>query len=343
MLDERAELILESIVRLYIEQAEPIGSRALAKTADLDLSAATIRNVMSDLTEMGLIHQPHTSAGRIPTDKGYRYFVDHLAQDGKSNVNFTDLDIDPSSKAKRLEDLLLEITEELTATTHCTGVVLPPQSSASRFKQADLIPISATQVLVVLVTQTGMVKNKILKLRECPDHRSLHQISQIMTELFTNKTLFQIRAHLLTSLAEEEHGLNAQAIRLGKKAFDLEEESEGLLITGESLFCDYPEFAGKSELGEIYRILEDKRALSKVINRITTAHSGVQVAIGEETHTHGLEHCSLIATGYGNQESQLGSIGIIGPTRIDYPRVMAALDYSSKKLNHVISHFLDAD
>ncbi len=340
MLDPRAEQILEAIVRLFIEQMEPVGSRALAKLKSMNYSAATIRNVMSDLTDLGLISQPHTSAGRVPTDQGYRYYVDKLTSSCSLTAHFTPCKNEPAIKASRLEDLLIEMAEELTAATNCTGVVLSPQSHVSKFKQIDFISLSASQVLVVLVTQTGLVKHRILKLRECPPQESLSKMALILMDLFAQKTLAEIRQSLLNTLSENDQGLSAQAIRLGKKAFNLEKENNSLFITGESRICGYPDFTTHSELSRIYQMLEEKQSLSNLMHQMAQKE-GVQVAIGQENHLAGLENCSIVAQAYGRHGYRLGSVGIIGPTRLDYPKVMAALDYTSQKLTHVVSHFIE--
>ncbi len=338
-LDSRSEAILNSIIELYVQTAEPVGSRALAKRTGMDLSAATIRNVMADLTEMGLISQPHTSAGRTPTDLAYRYYVDVIRPSTKASRSY----IPESAKRDRpdrLEQVLFEVAGELTESTNCAGLILSPQPAASQFKKIDFISLSHTQVLVVLVTQSGMVKNRILQLRESPDQEALTKMSEILMDLFASKTLAEIQKGLMSALTEGETGLSAQAIRLGKKAFSFSPGDEGLLIVGESRLCAYPDFEGAQQLQGIYKVFEEKKALAGIMNEAMSS-SGIQVTIGQESQCLELEHCSIVATSYGSLNHRLGSIAVVGPTRIDYPKVMAALDYSSQKLSYAVSHYLD--
>lgn len=340
-MDDRSQSILSLIIEHYIHHAEPLGSRVLSRMLENRLSAATIRNVMSDLTELGLIEQPHTSAGRIPTDAGYRYYVDRLKPEHKL-VDYLQAHQRPMRTPQALEELLLDAAEELTEITRFTGFVVTPEPSHSRLKQIKFIPMSTTQVLVILITQTGMVKHRILQFRECPDFQTLEHSSELLNELFFGMTLSEIQARLLPTLDKEQTGLSAQAIRLGKKAFELDDQSQ-IFISGESNLCGFPEFRDQSELQSVFQLFEDKKTLLGALKNQArfTPKGRIQIAIGQEMATPGLAHCSVLSADYGNLGNRLGFIGIIGPTRMDYNRAIEALEYSSNKLSQVVSTFLN--
>jgi len=347
-MDSRAEHILECIINQYVAAAEPVGSRALSKILEMKLSAATIRNVMSDLTDLGLIAQPHTSAGRIPTDKGYRYFVNKLllveeAKKAKKQSSSSPVKKEIKGRLpQRFEDILLGATRELAQTTSCTGIVMSPQPAVSKMKKIELIPLSHTQVLVVLVMESGMVRNKIIHFRESPDESFLENIRALLCEYFEGKTIAEIRDSLIGRLSEEskeDRDLIPRAIRLGKKAFDVDEQGD-LYISGRSNMCTFPEFRNQENLEIVFRAFDEKKALLQFFSKAMET-GRLQIKIGNENKEHGLEQCSVFAASYGNKENMLGSIGVVGPTRLNYSEVISAIDHSSRKLSLAVSQFLD--
>jgi heat-inducible transcriptional repressor len=346
-MDQRTEEILEKIIVHFIENAEPIGSRMLSKVLNQKLSPATIRNVMSDLSEMGFIEQPHTSAGRIPTDAGYRYYINKLLQKAQipENSGFKrEIADHVKTQHSRLEDILLDATNELSTITNCTGIVISPKLSASKLKQIQLVRLSEKQILVVLVTQIGMVHNKVIQFRSCPAQTELNKLATILLGLFEMETITNIRKTLinkLTTIKDEYDQLIVQAIRLGKKIFDIEAPGE-LFISGRSKMCSYPEFYDQHKLAAVYRVFEDKTLLTDIMVDAMD-NEGIKINIGTENHHTGLNTCSVVAGTYGNQGYMLGSIGIVGPTRLNYPNVITAIHYSSEKLSFSLSRFLDTN
>ena len=343
MMDQRAEIILKLIIDHYVTSAEPVSSRALSKMVDNKMSAATIRNVMSDLSEAGLIGQPHISAGRIPTDLGYRYYINKILSTDQS-LKFSNL---PSSEHqrdethRRLEDILVEAATELSSVTSCTGVIISPQPAISRLRNIEYLRLNDRQVLVVLVTQIGMVYNKIVHFRECPEQETLDKISRLFCELFEGFTLTEIRETLVDTLTQQKDDYDdylAQAIRLGKKSFDVSLASE-LFVLGRSNMCSFPEFQNQKSLSIVYNILDDKTALLDLLVNVMS-NEGIQVSIGNENKYNELEQCSFLASTYGNSDHLLGSIGIIGPTRMNYPRIISELDYSAQKLSYEVDQFI---
>lgn len=344
MLDQRAETILENIIDHYVNTAEPVGSRLLAKITELKMSAATIRNIMSDLTEQGLIVQPHVSAGRVPTDLGYRYYINKILNRDESIQYKYHTSVSDKKKphVNKLEDILLEAAWELSSITACTGVVISPQPTLSRLKKIEFIKLSGSQVLVILITQIGMVYNKIVQLRKCPAQKILNKISRLLRDLFEGETITKIRETLVEALTEKKDkydDLLIQATRLGKKAFDLSSSSE-LYVLGRSNMCSFPEFKDQKNLKIVYQLLDEKTVLLDILVDVME-EDGIQIKIGNENKYDGLEQCSIIAGTYGNKDHLLGSIGIIGPTRIDYSKIISEIDYSAQKLTDKVDQFLE--
>jgi len=342
-MDKRTEEVLESIIVHFINTAEPIGSRVLSKIIESKISAATIRNVMSDLTEMGMIDQPHTSAGRVPTDKAYRYYINKLLKLNKTESEEFKLNqvFENSDQPSRLEDILLDVTKELSSITNCTGIIMSPTLSASKLKKIQMLKLSNSQLLVLIVTQVGMVHNKVIHMRQCPDQKTLNKMSVILIDLFEDNTISSIRKSLVKTLSqkkEEYDQLLAQAIRLGKKAFDTDKPGD-LYILGRSKMCAFPEFNDQERLENVYKVFEEKTALTDILSDVME-NDGIQIKIGNENQNTGLNQCSVIAGTYGNKNYMLGSIGIVGPTRINYPEIISAIDYSAQKLSFSLGQFI---
>jgi heat-inducible transcriptional repressor len=343
VLDQRAEIILRQIVAHYVESAEPVGSRMLTKLVEFKISAATIRNIMADLTELGLIEQPHISAGRIPTDLGYRYYINHLLHREQTSdaVDTQPSQVRMEGQAQRLEDILLQISDDLSRATNCTSIVISPQPAFSKLRKVELIRLTDRQLLVVLVTQIGKVHNKILSVRECPDQPMLDQVSQLLGEVFSGLTLKGIRdsiVEMLSTRMDDYDEVVIQAIKLGKKAFDIDIENE-IFILGRSKMCGYPEFNDRQSLQLVFNLLDDKAALFNTLISVMECE-GIQIRIGNENQYHGLNQCSVIAGAYGNREYLLGSMGVIGPKRMNYHKIISEIDQSTQKLSYALAQFL---
>jgi len=342
-MDKRAELVLGLIVEHYTKTAEPVGSRVLTKLIEFKISAATIRNIMSDLSEMGMIVQPHISAGRIPTDLGYRYYINRILNfEAPSTAGFPALEHEQSDKqVQRLEDILIEITEDLCKATDCTSIIISPQPAVSKLKTMELIKLNEKQLLIVLITQVGMVRNKIIHLRECPDQGMLDKIKDLLCDMFAGLTILDIRNSLIETISENTDEFDdtfIQAIRIGKKAFSTDIEND-VFILGRSKMCSFPEFSNQERLKIVFKVLDDKKALFETLVSVMD-QDGIQVRIGNENSYDGLNQCSVITGTYGSSDYLLGSLGIIGPTRMDYPKIISEIDYSTQKLSYVLTQFL---
>ena len=346
-MNQRSEAILKCIIEYYDNKAEPVGSRVITKILNEKLSAATVRNVMSDLTEMGLIAQPHTSSGRVPTDKGYRFYINKILkinqrEDLKPIIDSDDVTFD--AHPDKLEDILQEITTELSRQTNLIGILIPPQPSNSKLKKMELIKLSPNQVLIILITQIGLVKNKVVVLRECPDQETLNKISHILCSLFKGQTLSSIRRILIDKITRKINSVEnilPQVIRLGKKAFDVEPQCD-IFIYGHSTICTFPEFDNHENLQLLYKIIEDKSIINRILTDSIESRS-VSIKIGNENQFDGLEQCSIISKSYGSGDNLLGTIGIMGPIRMNYPITISAIELSAQKLSIAVGKFINKE
>ena len=339
-MDDRVKSILSAIVENYIHTAEPVGSRTLSKTLNVNLSPATIRNIMADLSELGFLEQPHTSAGRIPTDKAYRFFVDALVSANTLPREITGLIEGTLGEASQdLEQLLTNTTKLLAALTKFTGIVAAPRVERTRLKMVEFIKMNSRQVFVVLITQANMVHNKIIEAGEDFSQEFLNGVAEDINTHFTGQSLLGIRARVMESLAEEKERydqLLAHVVRLGKKAFELP-EGANLYVEGQAnIVKDFPDL---EKIQRLLTALEDKLSIVCILDRTASAQ-GVQIFIGMENQQAALQDCSLITSQYGDSNNLLGAIGVIGPTRMDYPRVIPIVDYTAKVLSQALANLI---
>jgi heat-inducible transcriptional repressor len=337
-MDDRIRSVLCAIVKNYIETEEPVGSRTLSKVLELGLSPATIRNVMADLTEQGFLEQPHTSAGRVPTNRAYRYYVDVCleALELPGEVK-TVIERSLQDTAVGLENLLGSTSKVLMELTELTGVVASPRISNTRLRQIEFIKISPHRVYVVLFTQSTMAHHKMIETSEEFTQEFLTSVSRFLNEHFASCSLTEVRHSVLTTLAEEKQSYDqmlAKAVRLSRRAFDLAEERE-LYVEGLTNIV-----RGFGDLGKIDRLiesLEEKAAVIELLDR-TLEQPGVNITIGMEDTCLALTDCALVTARYGNGNKELGAIGVIGPTRMNYLLVIPVIDYTARVLSQAIAN-----
>jgi len=337
-LDDRVKSILSAIVENYIQSAEPVGSRTLSKTLNVNLSPATIRNIMADLSELGFLEQPHTSAGRIPTDKAYRFFVDALVTANTLPREIAGLiESTLGESSHDLEQLLSNTTRLLAGLTKFTGIVAAPRVERTRLKMVEFIKMNARQVFVVLITEANIVHNKIIEAGEDFSQEFLNGVAEYINTHFSGQSLLGIRRRVMESLAEEKDRydqLLAHVVRLGKKAFELP-EGANLYVEGQAnIVRDFPDL---EKIQRLLNALEDKISLVRLLDQTVSAN-GVQIFIGMESKQAGLQDCSVITSQYGDSNNLLGAIGVIGPTRMDYPRVIPIIDYTAKVLSQALAN-----
>ncbi len=337
-LSERGKEILKVVVKGYIETGEPVGSRTVAKRSKLNLSPATIRNVMADLEEMGYLFQPHTSAGRVPTEKGLRLFVDALMEP---------VQLSPSQQERirryyeegfwDLGELMRRTCRILSTFSRYPGLVMAPPLKETIFKRIEFVKLRQQQVLAVFIASSGVVQSRVVELDEDLSQEELDQMSAYLNELLTGLPLREVRERLVQEMERERRAydrLLARAIRLGGETLVAEDERE-VFIEGQSQILDEPSFADIKRMKQLLEALERKGRLLRLLDRSMKA-KGIQIFIGSECDVEGLEQCSLVTSTYGPEDHTLGILGVIGPVRMDYSRIIPLVDYTAKLLTQVL-------
>jgi heat-inducible transcriptional repressor len=337
MLDKRAQTLLKTLIERYIVEGQPVGSRTLSKFSGLELSPATIRNVMSDLEEMGFIASPHTSAGRIPTPLGYRLFVDTLltvkplAQDELSELQGALLPDQPQRVISHASQLLSELT-------HFAGVVVAPRRQAPRIRQIEFLSLSERRILLIIVTREGEVQNRILFTQRAYTPAELTTAANYLTQHFAGLDFLQIRARL----QEEIRQLHADMTELMNAAVDagaeaVDEGATQYVISGERNLLGVEDLSSNMDrLRRLFDLFEQKAGLMQLLD-VSSRAEGVQVFIGGESGIVPLDECSIVAAPYEVDGQVLGTIGVIGPTRMAYERVIPIVDVTAKLLASALS------
>jgi heat-inducible transcriptional repressor len=337
-LSERMRWILRTIIESYILTGDPVGSRTISEKSDLHLSPATIRNIMSDLEELGYLSQPHTSSGRVPTEKGFRIYVDSI------------LDIHELSGKKQKEirsrylnyqiegaDLFRETCRVLSSSSHYLGVVWAPRMGLVVLQHVEFVKLQKHLVLAILVSTTGLVHNRIIKVEEKFSQTELDHLSNYLNSLLTGLTLYQVREKLLERMKEEKNTydhLLDQAIKLGKKAFSSIDETD-VFIEGRTNILHEPEFSNLSIMTDLFRAFEEKATMVKLLDKCMEPKR-VQISIGSESEVQEMETCSVITSTYGCGGQVWGALGVIGPRRMNYSEVIPLVDYSAKLLTEIL-------
>lgn len=337
-LDHRSRVLLKTLVERYIAEGQPVGSRALSRQSGLELSPATVRNVMSDLEELGLISSPHTSAGRVPTAQGYRFFVDSL-------LTIEPLDqVEVRELAGRLpadqspQRTLSAASHLLSGLTHFAGIVVAPHSHAERIRQIEFVRLSDTRILLILVTSTGDVENRILSTSHPYTASELVEAANYLTAHFAGCALAEMRQRIndeLQALKSELSELMAAAIEASDDV--LRERSEQYVLSGETNLLEIADFSSNmTQLRELFRLFEQKTGLMQLLN-LTDQAQGVQIFIGNESGLAELDGCSLVTAGYEIDGQVVGSVGVIGPTRMAYEQVIPIVDITARLLSSALS------
>jgi heat-inducible transcriptional repressor len=338
LLGERDTWVLQTVVAQYVVTGEPVGSRTVAKVSGLNLSSASIRNLMLDLEERGYLYQPHTSAGRIPTPKGFRYYVDYILpirELGSSLKQRIQEAFSPN--ALEPQELFRQASRVLSAMTGHPAMVLAPRPQGMRLKHIQFIGLSGDGVLAVLVAQDNQVQSRFLRTESRFPQQLLDRFSGYLNELCQNLTLAESRQTILVKMEEEKSLFDkmiSQALSLSRQALQNEDEEE-LYIEGTSQILDYPEFAADvAKIRSIFKAFEEKHHLITLLDQ-TLAAQGVQIIISPEEHFPEMQ-LSVVASSYGSQRAPLGSLGIIGPMRMDYARLVPIVRYTASMVTDLL-------
>lgn len=336
-LDERKLKILQAIIRNYMETGEPVGSRTISKYSDLNLSSATIRNEMSDLEEMGYILQPHTSAGRIPSDKGYRLYVDRMMEEKDREVNeLKELMIERTDKMERV---LKQVVKVLAANTNYATMVSAPTYHQKKLKFIQLSKVSSTQILTVIMMEGNLVRNKVIPVREELDQETVLKLNILLNSVLNGLAIEEINLAMIKSLKEQagtHSELVADVIDAVAEVIHSEEEVE-IYTSGTTNIFRYPELSENGKASEILSTFEEKQELTDLVNRTLEdgADRGIQVYIGQELPVQAMKDCSVVTATYELGDGLRGTIGIIGPKRMDYENVVNTLKTLRDQLDEI--------
>lgn len=342
-LDKRSREVLNTLVRTYIARGEPVGSETILLRSQLGLSAATVRNILARLEDSGYLLQPHTSAGRVPTDKGLRLFVDSL--DSKKMIQKADKDFIETHLMRDIEESsqpLESVSHLLAEISNHVGLVVAPNVVQNELQHVEFVRLSAHRVLVVLVTKPGIVQNRILTPRESFTQAELDQTAQYLMVNFPGKSLSGIRAELQWRLRQEKaqyDELLRNAILLCQQRELSEEGDEAeVFIDGASRIVDQSAFPEVERLKELLAAFEEKTRLLRLLDElISTQDFGIRILIGSENRGAELKHCTVITAPYWSHGKRVGSLGIIGPRRMSYDRTIGLVDYMAKMVSQILS------
>ena len=337
-LNERKQKILEAIIRNYMETGEPVGSRTVSKYTDLNLSSATIRNEMSDLEEMGYILQPHTSAGRIPSDKAYRLYVDTILQRKDEEVSeMKELMVE---KADKIDLLLQQVAKLLAQNTNYTSMVTKPKYQHKRIKFIQLNQMSERQLLVIGVLDNNHVSNKFINLMTDADENVIAQMNFLMNTALTGLDFTEINMAIMQQIKEKagEYGELASSILDCISEVMTEEDDSEIYTSGATNILKYPELSDKEKMTGLLSTFEEKQMLSAWANDEPPEDDkehGIQVYIGEESPVESMKDCSVVTATYRIKEGVYGKIGIVGPKRMDYEKVVGTLENCMQQLDDI--------
>lgn len=338
-LDERKVTILKAIIKTYLETGEPVGSRTISKYSELKLSSATIRNEMSDLEEMGYIIQPHTSAGRIPSDKGYRFYVDHLMEEKNREVD--DMKKFVIEHTEKVDQVLQQVAKMLAANTNYATMVSAPSYHRNKVKFIQLSNVNEEQILAVIVTEGNLVKNKIIPVSEPIDNETMLKLNILLNSNLNGLALQDINLGTIAKL-KEQAGIHSDII---SDVLDTVAETMGqdedirIYTSGTTNLFKYPELSDSTEkASELISTFEEKQQLASLVteNLLEDKSTGIQVYIGNESPIQTMKDCSVVTATYELGEGIRGTIGIVGPKRMDYEKVMDNLKVLKNSLDGIL-------
>ena len=338
-MDERKKRVLSAIINDYIANAEPVGSRTITKRYDLGVSPATVRNEMSDLTDEGYIEQPHTSAGRIPSGKGYRYYVDHLMERERlTPAQMMQIREALAGELSELDDYMRSCVGMMSRLTNYPSFALVPARSRGRLENIQLVPLNDRQVLAVMQTSLGIVQHKVVDLTDSVDPTELHSIETGMSNALRGRELNDISGELLSQLLTELHlrsRLHAQTLSLLETALQL--GSGNRVFTGGVMnMLSQPEFQDLTRLRGLAGLLEEDNKVSELLDK-GSGSGPLNVTIGEEMPVEGAQDCSMVVANYFINGEKAGSIGVLGPTRMSYGRTVSLMEQIAHELSRTLS------
>ncbi len=358
-LEERKRKVLQFVIHEYIRTSNPVGSNAISTVSSLGLSPATIRNVLSELEREECITHPHTSAGRIPTDKGYRRYVDSLVDLQRLAIQEqTRIQSEYETRIREIEDLLLQTSKILSSLSHYSGFVVAPKWERHIFSHMDLIPVSSHRFLCAMISESGLAKHFIITTRTELPRESLRKIVRMINESFHGFTLQEVKLQItsrLENLQEEWKDILSMAKEIGQEIRRFSDAENELYLEGAGNILSLPDFTNPHDFQNLFKMVEEKHILSELVgsdwDEVKTkplakgtpsknkSRSRVKVRIGSENKNRALQNLSVISSTYQLSDKTVGVLGIIGPKRMEYSKMISLVDYVSRMMNHFLSEF----
>ena len=328
------------VIRSYISTGEPVGSRTLSKAIDWRLSPATIRNIMSDLEEAGFLVQPHTSAGRVPSEKGYRVYVDNLADSKVSKQDERTISR-MLSESDTVDEIMSRASLLLSMITNNVGIVMAPPMEQTLLKHIEFVTLAEGKILVIFVSNSGVVQRKLIRVSDVYTQDELDRAGRYLVDKFAGKSLMQIRSDLLQMMQDERRLYDGMLSLLEAWRASLagETEPEAIYVQGAVNILNKPEFADVERMRNLFKMFEEKGRLVKILNETILAQStdGVNISIGSELGIPAMRDFTLITSSYASNDNNSGLLGIIGPTRMEYERGISIVGYLSRLVGEMIN------
>lgn len=336
MLTERQQRILAVVVESFIQHAEPVGSRSIAKRTDINYSAATVRNDMADLEELGFLKQPHTSSGRVPTTQGYRYYVDYLLKPHELDLeDVATIQEYFAEKMNELEQVFQQTASIISQLTNYTSIVLGPEVFRDTLKHLQIIPLSDRQAVAIMVTHTGHVEKRSITVPERTMLNELEKLVNLLNDKLVGVPLYRIRSKMYSEISRElsRHTEQYEAMLHIVDQILNTDEHDRIYVSGTTNLMNQPEFHDVRKVKLIFDLFEDQDVMVRLFD---PEESGVRVSIGQENELEAVSNCSIITSSFNIGGQQVGSIGILGPTRMNYSKLIGLIDYISQDFTRII-------
>lgn len=338
-LSDRARNLLKLLVEQHIRDGQPVGSKVLARDSGLELSAATVRNVMADLEGLGLVFAPHTSAGRIPTARGYRLFIDTLLTAQPLSRGEMERIRESLAGSDTVDELMSACSNLLSSVSRMAGVVMVPRREFAALRRIEFVPLSEQRVLAILVVSEREIQNRVIHLSRPLSEAQLQEAANRLNALLVTKDLDAVRNGLVREMREVQESVNLlmhRAVEAADQVFEQRAEDQSVLFAGQTNLMRFSELSNLDMLRTLFEAFTEKRELLHLLDACRVAQA-VQVFVGEESGYQALEHCSLVAAPYGEGGKVLGVLGVVGPTRMDYERVIPLVDVTAKMLSSILN------
>jgi heat-inducible transcriptional repressor len=343
MLNDREEVVLKTIIEEFVNSNEPVGSRYVSKTGVLKLGPASIRNIMSDLEEKGYLVQTHTSSGRVPSDEGYRYYIDKLVTFDSSNCQILET-LKNECTAENMTGMFKKISDNLGRMTKSVGFVISPKLNTMLLKHIEFVRLSATTVLTVIVTRSGIVHNIMLEIAPQTTDSELTQISNYLNQHFEDKSLMEVKSTIVDEMREDKQKMDRLFENVKSMAgaiFNKSEFGQDIIMSGASNVLDLPEFSDVSRLKGLLETFEEKKFIFDILDKCQN-EKGVNIFVGGEIGRSEISELGLVTKSYSRGGNVIGTLGIIGPKRMKYTDVVSIVDCSADLMTDILGKFLES-